>query len=151
GTATASIFHTVDGGRTWRRASVALPIRGLGVQQIDFVDPLHGWLLVNLGTAAGSQGVDVLRSSDGGAHWTSVSLTAGTRATPGSLPLSGDKNGITFRSTSTGFAAGFVAGPPGFAWLYVTHNAGRTWQHHSLPPPLAYQSAFHSGQLFVAP
>src|SRR5919204_6314574 len=151
GGAIASILHTVDGGRTWRRASVALPSRGLGVQQIDFVDPLHGWLLVNLGAAAGSQGVDVLRSIDGGTHWTRVSLTGGTSATPGSLPFSGDKNGITFRTTSGGFATGFVAGPPGFAWLYVTNNAGHTWQHQSLPLPLAYQSAFRSGQRRVAP
>ena len=151
GAATASIFHTADGGRTWRRASVALPSRGLGVQQIDFVDPLHGWLLVSLGVAAGSQGVEVLRSIDGGAHWTSVSLTGGTSATPGSLLFSGDKNGIAFRTTSGGFATGTVAGPPGFAWLYVTHNAGHTWQHQSLPLPLAYQSAFRSGQLSVAP
>ena len=151
GAATASIFHTTDGGRTWRRASVALPSRGLGVQQIDFVDPLHGWLLVSLGVAAGSQGVEALRSIDGGAHWTSVSLTGGTSATPGSLPFSGDKNGITFRTTSGGFATGTVAGPPGFAWLYVTHNAGHTWQHQSLPLPLAYQSAFRSSQPFIAP
>src|SRR5919199_2880184 len=101
GGAIASILHTVDGGRTWRRASVTLPSRGLGVQQIDFVDPLHGWLLVDLGVAAGSQGVAVLRSVDGGAHWTTVSLTGGMRATPGSLPFSGDKTGITFRNSST--------------------------------------------------
>jgi photosystem II stability/assembly factor-like uncharacterized protein len=151
GSAIVSILHTVDGGRTWQRTSVALPSRGLGVQQIDFVDPLHGWLLVDLGVAAGSQGVAVLRSVDGGARWTTVSLTAGTRATPGSLPFSGDKTGITFRSTATGFATGTVAGPPGFAWLYVTHNAGHTWQHQRLPLPLAYQAAFRSSQPFVAP
>src|SRR3954453_6895963 len=42
GGAIASILHTVDGGRTWRRASVALPSRRLSVQQIHSVDPLHG-------------------------------------------------------------------------------------------------------------
>jgi photosystem II stability/assembly factor-like uncharacterized protein len=139
GTRRATIVHTADGGRTWRSVAVSLPGLDFTIRQIDFIDPRYGWLRAAGEPAAGSQAAEVFRSTDGGAHWVSVSYTGVHRATPGSLSLGGDKNGISFRDTSTGFATGYSAAQ-GFTWFYVTHDGGRTWEGQALPLPPAYRA-----------
>jgi photosystem II stability/assembly factor-like uncharacterized protein len=54
------------------------------------------------------------------------------------LWLEGDKRGISFRNTTTGFATGYSAAQ-GFTWFFVTHDGGRTWQQQALPLPPAYR------------
>jgi photosystem II stability/assembly factor-like uncharacterized protein len=105
------------------------------VAQITFVDPEHGWMLANVDTAGGEQGVDVFRTTDSGLTWAKVSSAA---ARVGALPLQGRKVGLTFRDAMDGWAA--VTGPygpplpsPGTPWLYQTQNGGVTWR----PVPLA--------------
>src|SRR6185312_9387558 len=97
------------------------------------------WLLVSLGVAAGSEGVQILRTVDGGATWMTVSRTASTQPAPGSLPLSGIKTGLGFRDSGTGWAVGTVAGPENFSWLYITPDGGHTWHHQSLTFPAPYR------------
>jgi photosystem II stability/assembly factor-like uncharacterized protein len=138
GTRRATIVHTADGGRTWRSVAVPLPGLDFTIRQIDFITPRYGWLLAAGEPAAGSQAVEIFRSTDGGGHWMSVSYTGVHRATPGSLSLGGDKNGISFRDTSTGFATGYSAAQ-GQIWFYVTHDGGRTWEQQALPLPPAYR------------
>jgi photosystem II stability/assembly factor-like uncharacterized protein len=139
GTRRATVIHTVDGGRTWQHASVALPGPLFQIQQIDFIDAHHGWLLTVGAVGTGHEEDDIFRSTDGGAHWVNVSYTGANRATPGSLSLGGDKNGISFRDTSTGFASGSTFAQ-GFLWFYVTHDGGRTWEQQALPLPPAYRA-----------
>jgi photosystem II stability/assembly factor-like uncharacterized protein len=59
---------TSDGGRHWRDAIAA--DRGdtgdLGIADVEFADPRHGWALAGLG--------DVFRTSDGGRHWLETRL-----------------------------------------------------------------------------
>ena len=68
-----------------------------------------------------------------------IALSFASTATPGRLSLGGDKNGISFRNTSTGFAAG-ITYAQGSTWFYVTHDGGRTWQGQALPLPPAYRA-----------
>jgi photosystem II stability/assembly factor-like uncharacterized protein len=132
------LIHTTDGGRTWRSYPVTLPNDAAGIGRLTFADAQHGWLLVSLGAGAGSEGVQILRTADGGAHWATVSRTASSAPSPGSLPLSGIKTGISFRDATTGWVTAAVAGPAGDTWLYMTHDGGHTWQHQNLVLPVQY-------------
>jgi photosystem II stability/assembly factor-like uncharacterized protein len=135
GASQSTVSHTTDGGHTWR--TITLPV--FEVAQITFVDAEHGWMLADVDTAGGEQGVDVFRTTDDGLTWAKVSSAADR---PGALPLQGRKLGLTFRDALTGWAA--VTGPygpplpsPSTPWLFQTEDGGVTWR----PVPLALPAA----------
>ena len=102
---------------------------------MQFVNAQDGWVLAGFGgTAAGSQGVDLFRSTDGGQTWSTVARA------PGSLPLGGDKSGMGWASATTGWITGCVCAAQNTAWLYRTQDGGVSWQSQSLPLP-ALQAA----------
>ena len=69
----------------------------------------------------------------GGSIAAATGAVATTNEQPnGGLPLGGIKSGISFKDTQNGWAtASYYA--TNNAWLYVTHDAGKTWQKQSLP------------------
>src|SRR5579872_5649057 len=128
------VFRTSDGGNTWQKAM--LPQGGLGVSQVQFVNAQDGWVLADFGGgAAGSQAVNLFRSTDGGQTW---SLAA---SAPGSLPLGGDKSGMGWASPTTGWVTGCVCAAENTVLLSRTQDGGVTWQTQSLPLP-ALQGVF---------
>ncbi len=133
------IFHTVDGGRTWRSPTPVPVFQAYGNPTpysiggtLHFVDTRNGWLMIGVG-AAGSMEVDVHRTTDGGHTWVKVAHTTTGNERSG-LPFGGDKDGITFLNTTTGWITGYDVGCPG-AYLFVTHDGGRTWRDQKLPGP----------------
>ncbi len=148
---TITTYSTGDGGQTWRPGTPFI-VGGGGPGSFSFVDPQHGWLLVSLGGAAGSEAVEILKTENGGQTWQPVSLTSGQSGQPvtGTLPFGCDKTGIAFADTSTGWAAGSC--PGGSLFLYVTHDGGQTWQPQPLSPPPGYAAdLFSSCQCAVNP
>lgn len=92
--------------------------------RLDFVDLRDGWCS-RIGAAAGSSGVALYRSVDGGGTWTLTSHTSLTGAsTPAALPGGCDKS-IAFSAATVGWAASFCNG--GGAYLYRSGDAGRRW------------------------
>jgi photosystem II stability/assembly factor-like uncharacterized protein len=136
---TAIIIHTGDGGRTWQRGTVRFANPGQIGEILFLAGRRVGWLFAGLGVAAGSNAVQIFRTTDGGKHWISVSTTTPPHSSPGSLPFGGIKSGIGFRNALAGFATGIVYGPPGFAYLYATDDGGHTWRHQGLALPPAYR------------
>jgi photosystem II stability/assembly factor-like uncharacterized protein len=136
------ISRTADGGKTWRQTPVSTP----RVQQITFVNPREGWILASLGAGAGSEAVDIFHTADGGVTWARIAGAAPGNARSGEIPLSGDKSGLGFLTSSTGWITGSWA-VDDVAWFFVTQDGGRTWRRKPLPPP------FHSarGQLSTMP
>lgn len=130
------LARTVDGGHSWRLLPIPVPSDAVGVARLVFVDARHGWLLASLGASAGSEGVQVLRTTDGGTTWATVSRTDSAQPGPGGLPLSGIKTGISFRDSVTGWVTAAGAGPDNVSRLYETIDGGRTWlrQRLSFPP-----------------
>jgi photosystem II stability/assembly factor-like uncharacterized protein len=126
------VYRTHNGGQTWEKFQ--LPDHGIGAGSIFFLNLQVGWILVGKGAAAGSEAVDVLYTGDGGMIWKIVSVTSYTNNSTTALPFGGDKSGISFVSTTTGWATGFTNADH-FAWLYVTHDGGATWQHQAIPLP----------------
>jgi photosystem II stability/assembly factor-like uncharacterized protein len=126
-----TVLRTVDAGRTWQQTSIT-DLNSAGPAQLDFVDAVHGWLLVGYGSAASNEGVALYRTSDGGQHWVRIEQTLGLgHDAPGSLPFGCGKAGISFVSLTTGWVSGNCAA--GGAFLAVTHDGGFTWQSQTLP------------------
>lgn len=123
------VFHTSDGGVRWSASPTAL--RGSGRPPF-FVDNRHGWILTSLGVAAGSEGVAVYGTGDGGASWRLLSQSS-SEARPGSLPFGCAKSAISFDDLDRGWIAGTCAG--GAAALFRTVDGGVTWHLQALPGP----------------
>jgi photosystem II stability/assembly factor-like uncharacterized protein len=123
---TAQVLRTTDGGQTWQQST----IQATFLKQITFIDSQHGWILSGWeATGGAAEAVGVFRTSDGGKTWRNVSsaLPASTDTPPpGHLPFGGQKSGIHFLNTSTGWITGTVV-VNDLAWLYVSHDEGSTW------------------------
>jgi hypothetical protein len=144
------IFHTADGGTSWRSAvvtpgtltGVSPPAGAPMVLRLDAVDRRHGWLLVSdIGVSAGSEDVELYRTVDGGTAWTVAASVTGRHlspggVSPGGIPLGGDKTGVGFVSTQRGWLTGYGTQPG--IWLYRTEDAGRAWRATTLPTPPGY-------------
>jgi photosystem II stability/assembly factor-like uncharacterized protein len=142
--ATITVFRTADGGQSWQ--SGTFQVADGSPSQLDFIDAQHGWMVLQV-----DNGSAIYRSSDGGIHWEQASVnhyTAPNATAPGALPMIhpfGPKAAsqpaceldpfaaIAFRDPSTGWAAGRCSGPAPSVYLYVTHDAGSTWQPQTLP------------------
>jgi photosystem II stability/assembly factor-like uncharacterized protein len=128
GTYPTLVFRTSDGGHTWQEAM--LPASYLGVSQVQFVNAQDGWVLASFGGgAAGSQAVDLFRSTDGGQTWSLVARA------PGTIPSVGQKSGMGWVSATTGWITGSIAAAQNTVWLYRTQDGGVSWQPQSLPLP----------------
>ena len=128
GSATSEIFRTIDGGLTWRSATIA----AREVTWISFINPRDGWLIAFIDAGMGNENVDIYRSTDGGEIWIKVASARDSGGGSG-LPY-GDKSSITFVNPTTGWTTGL--GPkPDSLYLYVTRDGGSTWRPQSLPLP----------------
>jgi photosystem II stability/assembly factor-like uncharacterized protein len=124
------LYLTNDGGHSWQKALI--PEQVMGRCHITFLNAQMGWLLDLMGAGGGSEALDILRTSDGGLTWKVVSVTSFEGKSSTALPFQGNKSGLGFVNTSTGWATGFTAAP-NFVWLYVTHDGGLSWQHQNIP------------------
>lgn len=127
-----AVFHTTDGGLTWSKASGRLAAGHLG--QVMFVDKLHGWATVSLGVAAGSEGITILRSSDGGVTWDQIATTSDPTSTAPSqsgLQFACDKLAAVFGTSTIGLLPESCAGGP--PAIYRSHDGGVHWTLVGLP------------------
>jgi photosystem II stability/assembly factor-like uncharacterized protein len=135
------LLRTTDGGRAWRDMGALPTFREksnptpfvLG-GALNFIDARHGWFMTGAG-ALGSMDVDIDRTSDGGRAWARVA-TDDSRDERSGLPFGGDKSDITFLNSTTGWVTGYIAGCDRGTYLFVSHDAGRTWGRQELPVPV---------------
>jgi photosystem II stability/assembly factor-like uncharacterized protein len=128
---TIQVFHTTNAGQTWQSATIHYST--VGIKQITFLDSQHGWILASLGAMTQAELVSILRTTDGGKTWITVSDGHyASNPPPGALPSVNDQSGLSFLTASTGWATGWW-----FArdFFYETHDGGQTWQHQTLPLP----------------
>ncbi len=117
------VFVTHDGGSSWKKSDVA----GLVSPQMYFLDKSNGWILDHRDAAMMHEAVAVLRTTDGGSTWESVSETNPQNEKQGDLPLSGHKSGFTFVDTDIGYVTGYMP-VDGKVYLYRTADGGQAWQ-----------------------
>ena len=138
-TLATTIYHTTDGGQTWRAGDSIPPesLAAYGGQQMHFVDSQHGWLVSGVTDGSSSPGAALYRTVNGGAHWDE--LFAGRLRGP---PVAGQWSGfpvtcgnlwLRFVDASYGWAGGDCGTAP--AVVFVTHDAGELWQPQPLPAP----------------
>ena len=143
-----SLYRTTDGGLAWTSSKVPFS-RGT----LNFLDPNHGWMMSALGVAAGSMGISVFQTSDGGATWDQTYTNDPNLADASdSLPLGGLKNGLTPLDMQTAWVYGLTYAP-GTVYLYRTEDSGANWTEQTLPLPQGVENAELSVEQieFVAP
>lgn len=137
-----ALYGTEDAGRHWsellrtgdQRAQSGITETGIK-GQVWFRGPADGWIWST--EPDGSGAVYVTR--DGGRQWRKVALPpppggwAHFDAQSGVSNISADGRGTL---TVTGAALGSSAEAP--TWIYVTSDAGETWQSPVLPSPPAW-------------
>ena len=139
-----TLFHTSDGGATW--SSVSVPFGG---GSLKFTDPLHGWELVGLSAGMSHEAVAVYRTSDGGATWTRAIIDdPSVSGFSDSLPLVGDKNGISALDAAHAWVTGAQPSED-FIYVYATRDGGTNWVHQDFSIPAGYSQAMTSAALPV--
>lgn len=130
------MYITGDGGRTWTHAEVPF-----GGGDMHFLDPKHGWMMASLGAGAGSMGVAVFQSGDGGLTWEQAYTNDPNQPNAGaSLPLGGLKDGLTPIDMQVAWIGGVIY-TPGTIYLYNTTDGGVTWNPTPVKVPDGYQQA----------
>jgi photosystem II stability/assembly factor-like uncharacterized protein len=137
----SSVIHswtTVNGGVTWTESGQfsALAIQYLPPGSLDFVDRQHSWYSITGLGAAGSSGMFIFATADGGQHWNEVeqtSLLSTSLQRPGSLPASCDKNPASFVNAETGWVTASCDG--GAPFFFVTHDGGALWSAQPIQAP----------------
>jgi photosystem II stability/assembly factor-like uncharacterized protein len=101
------VYHTANGGRTWRGTSPVRVTQSDGADLVTFVDPNHGFLLDD---------TRLLRTNDGGRHW---------QAMPSRLDRE-HLGPLDFVTPSVAFALEEI-GASGENRLLESRDGGRTW------------------------
>ncbi|HXD10899.1 MAG TPA: NBR1-Ig-like domain-containing protein [Anaerolineales bacterium] len=133
-----TLYHTVDGGRTW--TSNAVPF---GDGAIQFLNDANGFVLAGQPSGMQKQESNLYQTTDGGVTWTlkftNNPLDPNSR---NDIPFGGHKAGMTFRDTIRGWVGGDYGAVSGLVYLYKTNDSGTTWAQQSLSLPAGYASAF---------
>jgi photosystem II stability/assembly factor-like uncharacterized protein len=104
-----SVAATSDGGITWARRG-AVPNQCFS---FNFIDPMHGWCILNEAPAPGS-GFRLYTTTNGGQTW----------SRSGALPNAG---GLVFVDTKMGYLGAGI-NPASSDWLFLkTVDGGLTW------------------------
>ncbi|MDR3668694.1 MAG: T9SS type A sorting domain-containing protein [Ignavibacteriaceae bacterium] len=129
-TGTCNIYKTTNGiNGTWTKVAVmgTATIDGLFWQAIAFTDKNNGM--------AGSNGGDIIKTTDGGATWTQVTPPAGftSFAVTNMFGFKDGSNLIRFslQNTTTGYHS------------LLTTNYGSTWTEEQLPSPGAANGLYY--------
>ncbi len=143
-----TMYRTSDGGATWASASVPF-----GSGDLNFLDANKGWIMASLGAGAGSMGVAVFQSTDGGATWTQTYTNDPNASNAGnSLPLGGLKDGMTPLDMQNAFIGGIIY-TNGTIYLYKTSDGGHTWSLVPVQVPVGYEQSQPDTRppLFITP
>jgi photosystem II stability/assembly factor-like uncharacterized protein len=138
------LFRTADGGAHWQR--MAIPQQASQVALQYFLDAREGWIIAYLNEATpGFAGV--FHTTDGGQSWTETArldvnqdFSHGLRggSLQGSLVFLDSSNGWMTPASYSG--TGITPVP---AYLYVTHDGGKTWgvQEFAVPAAVGMNSS----------
>jgi photosystem II stability/assembly factor-like uncharacterized protein len=125
-----SLYRTRDGGITWTFNAVQF-----SGGHMTFLDENNGWVMADLGVAAGSNAVAIYQTTDGGASWSLAFTNDPNLPDAGeSIPLGGLKMMLVPLNMQTAWVGG-VTYAPSIVYLYRTDDAGRTWTQVDVPLP----------------
>jgi photosystem II stability/assembly factor-like uncharacterized protein len=135
------IWFTADGGQNWTKSAPLDVGQGgnfyvPGVMQ--FIDMMHGWLLVHSGNGMNHDYVFLFSTQDGGKTWKRI-----VDPWVNNLNMSCTKTGLAFADANNGLVTGDCNGVvPNSIYLYRTTDGGNTWQPVRLPYPAKMPDMF---------
>jgi len=132
--ASARIYSSHDGGKHWDTGSLTVAVSGfgLGPSYLTFIDPQHGWLVLDEGSHGGSSVAKLYRTVNGGETWTESAI-------PQSAP-------VRFADINNGVSAG----GPAERGIFISRDGGQTWEDPSgIPIPAPYKAMNPGLPLFV--
>ncbi len=130
------LYRTQDGGTKWQSSSV-----NFATGYLVFVNASNGWMMADLGGAAGSNAVAIFQTTDGGQTWNQMYTNDPTQPGAAStLPLGGQKYGITPADMQKAWVGGVIY-TPGVIYLYATEDAGKTWALQPVQIPSGYEQS----------
>ena len=139
-----TLYRTTDAGLTW--SSAAVPFGG---GSLHFVDSMHGWELIGLNAGMSHESVAIFLTADGGGTWSRVFINEpAVSGSSDSLPLAGDKNGITALDPDHAWVTGAQPSSD-FIYVYSSQDGGTTWAHQDLTIPSSYSGALTNASLPV--
>jgi len=138
---TVTILRTSDGGVHWQSATFTTQQRGL--DRPHFINTQDGWIATLTPQGMFHTDEEIYQTTDGGQSWTMVATTANAAS---GLPAAGNKTGISFMNTTTGWATADI--PADYSWLYKTTDGGKTWHNQPLPVPSGMSSV---GEFITTP
>jgi photosystem II stability/assembly factor-like uncharacterized protein len=116
------LASTSDAGENWSVVHLKVadpdPEAGFsGGTRLDFADPLHGWMVLQVNRSVSVSFGMMYKTQDGGKSWDRAPLP----------PVAGEPRFVNLKD-------GWLGGGPS-GDIYVTHDAGNSWQEVSLPKP----------------
>ncbi len=127
------LLSTQDGGKTWQTTPFAIPILTdpVTITQITYVDTQHGWLSFKRANfQPGDYDILLMSTNDGGKTWQTL---FDTTQNPSVLPLPyGNSSHFLFTTPQNGWVTGIQLN--GDAYLYATHDGGKTWKQPNIAP-----------------
>lgn len=133
GNDTARIYKTTDGGQHWERQyNDTRP--GIFLDGIAFWDEQHG---IAMGDPMEGRLV-VLRTEDGGAHWTQLATAAAPLAQQGEAGFAASGTAITVGADGRAWIG--TGGSAGAGRVFRSADFGRTWQVSETPIPAGASS-----------
>jgi photosystem II stability/assembly factor-like uncharacterized protein len=126
------LWFTHDGGETWQQTPIAISIssESFSPWYIDFVDALHGWLLVYLGAGMNHNYIALFGTTDGGLTWNTL-VTPEDSVDIQSCP----KTGMVFFDARDGWLARECKGLYPAPHIMHTTDGGVTWERIEPPAP----------------
>lgn len=137
--ASGGIWKTTNGGASWSAIGDKLPSLSIGTLEMDPTDPQT--LYLGLGDAFDATGVGLLKSTDGGAHWTNPVFLGGSTII-NDITVSKTNHNLVMAATNQG--------------LFRSTNAGSSFTEVSLATggadahPFVWSVVNTSGNNFVA-
>ncbi len=125
---TVTVLRTSDGGSNWQSATFSTQQQG--VDRPHFINTSDGWIATVTAQGMYHEDEEIYQTTNGGQNWTLVASTANAAS---GLPTGGNKTGISFMNTTTGWATADI--PAIYSWLYKTTDGGKTWHNQALTAP----------------
>ena len=145
-----TVWYTSDGGQNWQAGQTLCMVGNCGIDyqvpaafvtpvQLQFVDQLSGWLMVNVQHVMMQDRYRLYATDDGGETWQFVSDTA-------TGPAAYQVTGLAFSDAEYGWMSVNQIGgaeDPALNWyLYYTRDAGKSWKIFNLPTPKVLPEEF---------
>jgi len=131
GTDTARIYRTDDGGQSWTRQYDDTR-KGVFLDAIAFWDASHG---IAVGDPMDGRFL-VLRTQDGGTHWTRLPATASPPAQPGEAAFAASGTALAVGAGGLAWiGTGGATGEAATGRVFRSRDYGRTWEASATPIP----------------